>query len=181
LLFFAVRTAYDDFGNLATNSSETISNSFKYVGKFGVQTDLPDLLYMRARYYLPSVGRFINHDPIGLGGELNLYAYVENNPINKSDPIGLQSLPISLPIPIPPIPIHRIEKDPISGLQPYNAGRNANGKCNPCRPNTIWEASGNKHGSKCGKHYHGIVWNQDPITCICYPKRVSGSDPNNLK
>jgi RHS repeat-associated protein len=96
LLFFAVRTAYDDFGNLATNSTETIANPFRYVGKFGVQTDLPDLLYMRARYYVPSVGRFITHDPIG---GLNLYAYVGNNPINFMDPKGEQSVIEGVAIP----------------------------------------------------------------------------------
>ena len=81
--------AYDDFGNLADNSSETIANPFKYVGKFGVATDAPDLLYMRARYYSPSLGRFINKDPIGLSGGLNLYAYVGNNVIQLTDPSGL--------------------------------------------------------------------------------------------
>jgi RHS repeat-associated protein len=89
LLFFAVRTAYDDFGNLATNSTETISNPFKYVGKFGVQTDLPDLFYMRARYYLPSIGRFNQYDPIGT---INPYSYVGNNPIKYIDPKGEQTI-----------------------------------------------------------------------------------------
>ncbi len=80
---------YNDFGEIATNSTETIANSFKYVGKYGVMTDAPDLLFMRARYYMPSIGRFINKDPIGLMGGLNLYAYVGNNAINWIDPHGL--------------------------------------------------------------------------------------------
>jgi RHS repeat-associated protein len=82
--------AYDDFGNLATNSTETVSNPFKYVGKYGVQTDAPDLLYMRARYYSPSIGRFLNKDPIGFAGGLNMYAYVGGNPMNLIDPWGLK-------------------------------------------------------------------------------------------
>lgn len=81
--------AYDDFGNLATNSTETVANPFKYVGRFGVMTDTNDLLYMRARYYQPSTGRFINKDPIGLAGGMNLYGYVGGNPVNWIDPIGL--------------------------------------------------------------------------------------------
>ena len=84
--------SYDDFGNIATNSTETISNPFKYVGKFGIITDTPDLLYMRARYYIPSLGRFISKDPIGFIDGLNLYTYTGNNPINSIDPIGEQSV-----------------------------------------------------------------------------------------
>ncbi|MCG8430494.1 MAG: RHS repeat-associated core domain-containing protein [Candidatus Omnitrophica bacterium] len=66
-----------------------MSNSFRYVGKYGVQTDGDDLLFMRARYYKPSVGRFINKDPIGLRGGINLYGYVGGNPIRFVDPSGL--------------------------------------------------------------------------------------------
>ena len=84
---------YDDFGNVATNSVEAVSNPFKYVGKYGVATDAPDLLYMRARYYMPSVGRFINKDPIGLSGGMNMYGYVGGNPVRYIDPKGLLTWP----------------------------------------------------------------------------------------
>jgi uncharacterized protein RhaS with RHS repeats len=48
---------------------------------------------MRARYYDPSVGRFISEDPIGFeGGDVNLCAYVGNNPVNRIDPNGLLDL-----------------------------------------------------------------------------------------
>ena len=46
------------------------------------------LHYNRARYYDPSVGRFISTDPIGLRGGLNLWQYVDN-PIEWIDPLGL--------------------------------------------------------------------------------------------
>lgn len=48
------------------------------------------LYYYRARYYDPMEGRFISKDPIGFdGGDVNLYGYVQNNPINWVDPSGL--------------------------------------------------------------------------------------------
>jgi hypothetical protein len=47
---------------------------------------------MRARYYDTEVGRFISEDPIGFdGGDVNLYAYVGNNPMLLVDPWGLCS------------------------------------------------------------------------------------------
>ena len=80
--------AYDAFGSVL-KSEEQITNPFKYVGRFGVMDEGNGLLYMRARYYDPEVGRFTNKDPIGLSGGLNLYAYVGNNPVKFVDPIGL--------------------------------------------------------------------------------------------
>ncbi|PZA14240.1 RHS repeat-associated core domain-containing protein, partial [Parazoarcus communis] len=42
-----------------------------------------------ARFYSPALGRFLQTDPIGTADDLNLYAYVGNNPVNFSDPTGL--------------------------------------------------------------------------------------------
>lgn len=48
--------------------------------------------YMKARYYDPKVGRFVSEDPSGFeGGDVNLMAYVGNNPVNGIDPFGLAS------------------------------------------------------------------------------------------
>ncbi|MDI1257915.1 RHS repeat-associated core domain-containing protein [Aquabacterium sp.] len=59
----------------------------------------PDLstgyMYYRARYYDPTLGRFLGRDPIGLEGGLNVYAYVDNNPVNFTDPSGLYAKSIS--------------------------------------------------------------------------------------
>jgi hypothetical protein len=47
---------------------------------------------MRARFYNSQTGRFINEDTIGLGGGVNLYAYVHNDPIHRVDPFGLTDI-----------------------------------------------------------------------------------------
>jgi RHS repeat-associated protein len=39
---------------------------------------------MRARVYAPALGRFLQADPIGTDGGVNLYAYVENDPLNAT-------------------------------------------------------------------------------------------------
>ncbi len=44
--------------------------------------------YYRARYYDPTIGRFLSEDPVGLREGPNFYAYVHDNPINKVDPSG---------------------------------------------------------------------------------------------
>src|SRR5208337_832013 len=81
--------AYDPFGTVL-NQQETITQPFKYVGQYGVMAEPNGLYYMRARYYDPAVGRFISEDPIGFaGGDVNLFAYVLNNPVNSTDPGGL--------------------------------------------------------------------------------------------
>lgn len=63
------------------------------------------LYYYRARYYDPSIGRFIQKDPIGFrGGDVNLYGYVHNNAVNRKDPFGLFDAGLNDP-PTPTDPI----------------------------------------------------------------------------
>ncbi|RUT46076.1 hypothetical protein EJP82_13170 [Paenibacillus anaericanus] len=80
---------YDIWGNAIT-ATETVDNLFRYSGEYW--DDSVELQYLRARWYDPSVGRFINEDtyegsftnPLSL----NLYTYVENNPLIYTDPSG---------------------------------------------------------------------------------------------
>lgn len=76
---------YEPYGETTSSGS---SHPFQYTGR----TPAPGgLYYYRARFYDPQAGRFISEDPIGFGGgDVNLYRYVENNPVTLNDPLGLQ-------------------------------------------------------------------------------------------
>jgi uncharacterized protein RhaS with RHS repeats len=67
-------------------------------------------MYYRARYYNPRTARFLSEDPIGLAGGVNLYGYVDGDPVNSTDPLGLvkgEKKPIVNPNKRPP-PEHRV-------------------------------------------------------------------------
>jgi RHS repeat-associated protein len=75
---------YDDFGGV-TQQQESDVNPFRYVGKYGVMYENDHLYFMRARYYDPTIGRFMSEDPVW---STNLYPYGNNNPIASIDPKG---------------------------------------------------------------------------------------------
>ncbi|HPD56937.1 MAG TPA: RHS repeat-associated core domain-containing protein [Smithellaceae bacterium] len=80
---------YDSFGNMQP-THRWIKQPYTYTAReFDPETGL---YYYRARYYDAKAGRFITRDPIGFdGGDVNLYAYVGNNPVNLKDPFGFKS------------------------------------------------------------------------------------------
>jgi RHS repeat-associated protein len=78
--------SYDEYGIPGSGNI----GRFQYTG----QAWLPELgmYYYKARIYSPTLGRFLQTDPIGIRGGINLYSYVKNDPTNFIDPLGLEEV-----------------------------------------------------------------------------------------
>lgn len=85
---------YDEYG--VANAGDR----FQYTGQAYLA---PGIYHYRARAYAPQLGRFLQTDPIGYQAGMNIYAYVSGDPMNWTDPAGLQA---TLPDP-PPVLGHR--------------------------------------------------------------------------
>lgn len=81
---------YDNYGNIIEHDKTVETyNPYGYTGR---EIDTKDLYYYRARYYSPSLKRFLSKDPIEtLSGDFNLYTYVNGDPVNYVDPYGYQA------------------------------------------------------------------------------------------
>jgi RHS repeat-associated protein len=78
--------AYDAWGI----PSAVNAGRFQYTGQAWL-TEL-GMYYYKARIYSPTLGRFLQTDPVGYDGGINLYAYVGNDPVNSADPNGTQEM-----------------------------------------------------------------------------------------
>jgi RHS repeat-associated protein len=85
---------YDAWGQLMSGSNPT---PYGYKGQWGYYTDTETgFLLLTHRYLDPAVGRFWTRDPIGLEGGANLYAYVGNGVVVRTDASGLWFFPSRL-------------------------------------------------------------------------------------
>lgn len=86
------RYEYSAFGEPLSVAEGPAIEDFpmRFIGARGVRSDFSSgLIWMRERWYDPTLGRFISRDPVGLNGGTNRYSYCFNDPINYIDPFGL--------------------------------------------------------------------------------------------
>lgn len=78
---------YKPFGEAEVNPNSGVTNHFRFSGQYFDQET--GLHYNYHRYYDPRTGRYLTPDPIGLVGGINLFEYVGNDPVDRTDPRGL--------------------------------------------------------------------------------------------
>ena len=90
----AAKYLYDSYGNtLGTWGTLAAANTYRYSSK---EIDLKSgLYYYGYRYYQPNLQRWLNRDPIAEAGGINLYDYVQNDPVNLIDPLGFSPADVS--------------------------------------------------------------------------------------
>ena len=93
----STRYEYGPFGEVFCSVGELAGeNPFQFSTKY---TDFEtDLVYYGYRYYSPDIGRWISRDPIEEQGGFNLYAFVNNDPVNKIDVLSFNTW---MPYPAP--------------------------------------------------------------------------------
>jgi RHS repeat-associated protein len=89
------RIDYDEFGRTLLNTNPGFQ-PFGFAG--GLTDEDQPLIRFGARDYDPETGTWTTKDPVGLGAGNSLYAYVDGDPINYSDPYGLGGIVITIPL-----------------------------------------------------------------------------------
>lgn len=176
---------YSPYGSI-TQSSGTTPTDYRYAGLFYHPASSLNLATFRAQEGM--TGRFVNRDPIGETGGINLYGY-DVNPVSGADPLGLTGAVVPVGegvafcVRYPEfcatiihtiaricIPGNKADNTPIPATQPT--------ACKPCDPpaGTMChdEDTGHLHNG-WDPHYHIWTRNQNPQTCQCYWNKQNGS------
>ena len=139
--------AYDPFGQV-TETVATVEQNLRFPGQYLDRES--GLHYNYFRTYDSEVGRYTQSDPIGLGGGINIFTYVSNNPINYIDPYGLTEWPGMLAG-----SVINLSAIPVNVYKDENGADIARGVAPPGTP----DAAGNSPG--------GIDWDFAWINCEC--------------
>ena len=185
---------FDSFGK-ANVSSGSLINPFQYTAQ---QLDSDTgLYYDRARYYEPTVGRFINEDPLRFAAGSNFYPYVRNDPTNLTDPLGLQEATAGGCVIGGPVGCAAGATVDgfvwLGGLALAGAAARANPNLNPGKPDKCEKKKDCKpcippvgtvayrldvvppstpHWPFKGTHWHLYEMNQNPNNCQCFWKDI---------
>jgi len=87
--------SYSSFGEAAVEPTSRVTNNLRFPGQY--YDSETGLHYNWYRYYDPETGRYIMADPIGFMGGLNVFSYVQNNPMSFIDSEGLACTVVYVP------------------------------------------------------------------------------------
>ena len=142
---------YDPFGRVNETVS-VVEQNIRFPGQYFDEES--GLHYNYYRTYDPTVGRYVESDPIGLIAGLNTYSYVKNSPIIDVDPLGL------------------IGKNPKGHFRPVKCRREAMGRCvkqceNRGGVKSCAETIGSRPTIRNGVPTNEIYFVPGSMNCVC--------------
>jgi RHS repeat-associated protein len=159
--------SYDAYG-VPSSQAGSLEQPFRFSTKpYDEKLGLSDFGY---RFYSPALARWLTRDPIGDDGGINLYSYVGQNPLNRTDPLGLCKIEVrynqlgSL-FGISWFHAYVVTTDP-SGAQTYFRGGPSAGGPSGGSSGAISSATGgNSSGSSSGSSGSGSSNSSSPGSC----------------
>jgi RHS repeat-associated protein len=167
------RGELDAFGALRSERGAAGTMPLRLSGQYADRET--GLYYNVHRYYDPAAGRYLQADPLGLAAGLNLYAYAANDPLNKTDPLGLSVEPdngwggIVAPWLFGTL-VHSQFANQVRLFGPgWGANDTRGGTWDKLRPDAYFVQPGQPAGS-----YTGTLWELKPTTWSSGPAYTAG-------